>query len=811
MVLAKPSLVPVDPLTLHGLYVRGGSGQAGDDNGDGAGEGSGNNEKNRDDNDEYDDDLSDGKHHHQQQQQQQGDEEDGTSRSKQVVDSTDGSALPAAAAGSITTAAATTTTTTNETPSSVGNLLTPASASASASASAPVAAADASRVYRRQQQQQQQQQQQLYSPRRRHTRYMQQQQQQYTFLATRVVGGSALVDKQTGRVFWEEDSSTQGSFSGSGTTTLWENLVQKHQGGAFFDNVEHFSSIILTTILSLVVLKLIMQAIRQTNFMMSLLERQQKINQETSLGTVSAVATATSWSGGLGSSAMKDLESIRRIISYGIMKVFVVLFLLVEWILRHIPFISSVVVVTPRKGGQVRPSVGRIFIIIGLYLVEAFTCQTRRYLSNTFSSSSSNNGAEEELYSYIEQLKMAQPVVTWTITKFHYETRRFIKLPIELVQNVLESVKKMIQQILLFSSSPSSRPTVQYSSDIATTGDNEGINPGDAVSNFEKIAGSDSASTTTTNIEDTTSHGDTRQYSPPVLYPLLTKRVISQKVTATYDFGACHDYSTIGVWEFPRDKSTGQSTNYQNNNNNNSNSNKAEIDGNDEQLSTSATQRNNAGRHNPPTATTSTWTKFVLTKLVVLSNERARKDYFQQQSEFVDRVTKTQSQDGLPKGSITTSNTKSNDSEYIQFSTRIDIPGYRPRLLLVENHQRPQSEAMSEQSWAHETNRRMIDDILLQQQNQRHEPNNQSIAPYRAGLVQFWFWTLLGMTLPYRIWFKRHCEVVRVSLIKETMMQSRSSILSRRNNIQDQQGDWGWSYYQSWKDWFTGERSAGDD
>jgi hypothetical protein len=31
----------------------------------------------------------------------------------------------------------------------------------------------------------------------------------------------------------------------------------------------------------------------------------------------------------------------------------------------------------------------------------------------------------------------------------------------------------------------------------------------------------------------------------------------------------------------------------------------------------------------------------------------------------------------------------------------------------------------------------------------------------------FWFVTLLGFTVPFRIWFSRHCDDVRVTLIKE--------------------------------------------
>lgn len=39
----------------------------------------------------------------------------------------------------------------------------------------------------------------------------------------------------------------------------------------------------------------------------------------------------------------------------------------------------------------------------------------------------------------------------------------------------------------------------------------------------------------------------------------------------------------------------------------------------------------------------------------------------------------------------------------------------------------------------------------------------------------FWMITFLGMTLPYRIWFKRHCDFLRVTVVKETSANSAST------------------------------------
>ena len=39
----------------------------------------------------------------------------------------------------------------------------------------------------------------------------------------------------------------------------------------------------------------------------------------------------------------------------------------------------------------------------------------------------------------------------------------------------------------------------------------------------------------------------------------------------------------------------------------------------------------------------------------------------------------------------------------------------------------------------------------------------------------FWFFTLIGMTVPYRLWFARHCDNLRVTIVKETSVDSRTS------------------------------------
>lgn len=67
------------------------------------------------------------------------------------------------------------------------------------------------------------------------------------------------------------------------------------------------------------------------------------------------------------------------------------------------------------------PEINRSFLVavIALYLVEAYSCSTRRYLANAVSS-------PVELEDYIERLRHEPPVVTWKVRCFHYERRKWL-------------------------------------------------------------------------------------------------------------------------------------------------------------------------------------------------------------------------------------------------------------------------------------------------------------------------------------------------------------------------------------------------
>jgi hypothetical protein len=45
-------------------------------------------------------------------------------------------------------------------------------------------------------------------------------------------------------------------------------------------------------------------------------------------------------------------------------------------------------------------------------------------------------------------------------------------------------------------------------------------------------------------------------------------------------------------------------------------------------------------------------------------------------------------------------------------------------------------------------------------------------------LSTFWIFTFLGLSLPYRIWFARHCDALRVTVVKEVYAIGKTSSLT---------------------------------
>jgi hypothetical protein len=61
-----------------------------------------------------------------------------------------------------------------------------------------------------------------------------------------------------------------------------------------------------------------------------------------------------------------------------------------------------------------------ITVTILLYLLEAFTCSTRRYLSHALN-------APADVEAYLERIRNVEPSVEWKVRCFHYEDREFWK------------------------------------------------------------------------------------------------------------------------------------------------------------------------------------------------------------------------------------------------------------------------------------------------------------------------------------------------------------------------------------------------
>jgi len=97
----------------------------------------------------------------------------------------------------------------------------------------------------------------------------------------------------------------------------------------------------------------------------------------------------------------------------------------------------------------------------------------------------------------------------------------------------------------------------------------------------------------------------------------------------------------------------------------------------------------------------------------VLKDKDTREDYFAQQAAFV-----------MLEG---------RKDVHAEFATSIEVEGFRPKLLAV----RPVRHA-----------------------------TNISAALFRQHV--YVLFTLLGLSLPYRIWFAKHCDEIRVTVVKET-------------------------------------------
>lgn len=156
-----------------------------------------------------------------------------------------------------------------------------------------------------------------------------------------IMGESALVDKETGRVLWE-----------GGTSTLAASLAP-----ILGSSIKHVRATLLTGVILLALVSSIVKRIRRSLF-------------ADSSDSHSCLMTA--------------------------------LLFVADWTLR----------VPPVNGNL-------LIAAIALYLMESYTCSTRRYLANALTS-------PVEVEDYIELLREEAPVVTWKVRCFHYERRRWL-------------------------------------------------------------------------------------------------------------------------------------------------------------------------------------------------------------------------------------------------------------------------------------------------------------------------------------------------------------------------------------------------
>jgi hypothetical protein len=159
-----------------------------------------------------------------------------------------------------------------------------------------------------------------------------------------IMGESALVDKETGRIFWE-----------GGSTTLSASLEPFLAGYG----VKHMKATVMSCIFLLAILASIVARIRRYI--------EESVNPHLCSWPVSA------------------------------------LLLVANWTILKVPQLNGTILLT----------------VICLYLMESYTCSTRRFLANAISSPT-------EVEEYIERLRQEPPVVTWNVRCFHYERRQWL-------------------------------------------------------------------------------------------------------------------------------------------------------------------------------------------------------------------------------------------------------------------------------------------------------------------------------------------------------------------------------------------------
>ena len=185
-----------------------------------------------------------------------------------------------------------------------------------------------------------------------------------------IVGDSALIDKETGRIYWEGGSS---SISNSIAPFVSTNI-----------GIRHLPAILVTGLLLWAVLSCVWWRILG------------RPNDDANV--VAAAATTATTETTMTMTMTTRLMAVLKIVT-----------VVLHWILQK---------AVPQLDNSL------LLLIVGVYLLEAYICRTRRFLSNAITG-------QDAVEDYIDQLRREEPTVTWKVRCFHYEPRvlAFILLP----------------------------------------------------------------------------------------------------------------------------------------------------------------------------------------------------------------------------------------------------------------------------------------------------------------------------------------------------------------------------------------------
>jgi len=250
-----------------------------------------------------------------------------------------------------------------------------------------------------------------------------------------------------------------------------------------------------------------------------------------------------------------------------------------------------------------------ITFIAVCYIVEAYTCSTRKFLNHKLTS-------PEAAESCLEMMKDQKPSIKWNIRCYHYEKRKLLcaLLMIDLWQ--------YLHKLILCKK----------------------------------------------KYEDKDDDEEGQQTIQTELRPsMLTKKVVTHESSMFYKFDSWEDETIGAIWK----------------------------------LGSFVT-----------TSNISAFTKISMHKLILFADSKTRSNFFAQQSKFI-----------ISEGQ---------KDMFAEISTKVDVEGYKPKLLVVKQ--------------------------------------TQGILPKIFSIQFYWIFTLLLLTVPFRIKFARHCDELHITLAKETSM-----------------------------------------